>query len=373
MTKQDTLDALRAKLDAIDARLFEAIAARTQVVAEIGALKADDGRAIFDRDRERVVLERHLKLGAAAGVSPQVSQALSRVVLESSHAKQAEEVSVSAETKDFLLVGGLGGMGQLFQRELEVRGHSVDSVDLKDRHRLESATQRADIVVVCVPMGVAVDVASEVAPLMRPDALLCDINSLKLEICESMGRLANCEVMGLHPMFGPSVSSLLRQKVVACEVKGGPLGAWLCRELGQMGAEVVETDPMTHDRMMAVVQVLVHFNTMVTGEALRRSGARIEETLSYTSPIYRLELAFIGRLYAQNPDLYAEILMRNPASAEMRRHFLEATTAVHETVEKGDREAFVQLFRAAGASFADFGQEAMRISDDLIERLVSRA
>ena len=373
MSNQRDLDALREQLDTIDTQLFEAIAARTRVVAQIGALKAGDGRAIFDRDRERVVLERHLKLGEAAGVSPQVAQALSRVVLESSHAKQAEEISVSEEVKAFLLVGGLGGMGQLLQRELEARGHAVDCVDRVDQHRLQSAVQRADIVVVCVPMAVAVEVACEVAPWMRPDALLCDINSLKLEICESMGRLANCEVLGLHPMFGPSVSSLLRQKVVACEVKAGPLGAWLCRELGQMGAEVVETDPLTHDRMMAVVQVLVHFNTMVTGEALRRSGARIEETLSFTSPIYRLELAFIGRLYAQSPELYAEILMRNPASGEMRRHFLDASIAVHETVEKGDREAFVQLFRAAGVSFSDFGQEAMRISDDLIERLVSRA
>ncbi|MFP6599281.1 MAG: prephenate dehydrogenase dimerization domain-containing protein, partial [Deltaproteobacteria bacterium] len=93
-----------------------------------------------------------------------------------------------------------------------------------------------------------------------------------------------------------------------------------------------ESDPLTHDRMMAVVQVLVHFNTMVTGEALRLSGASIQESLAFTSPIYRLELAFIGRLFAQQPELYGEILMRNPVGGEMRAHFLAAAKVVNEVV-----------------------------------------
>ena len=125
--------------------------------------------------------------------------------------------------------------------------------------------------------------------------------------------------------------------------------------------------------MMAVVQVLVHFNTLVTGEALRASGAAIEESLDYTSPIYRLELAFIGRLFAQNPDLYAEILMRNPIGNRMRSHFLAAAKRVDEVVEMGDREAFEQLFVEIGAVFEEFGPEAMRLSDDVIARLVSQA
>ena len=41
------------------------------------------------------------------------------------------------------------------------------------------------------------------------------------------------------------------------------------------------------------------------------SGVGVEDSLRYTSPIYRLELAFVGRLFAQDPDLYGEIIRTN--------------------------------------------------------------
>jgi len=373
MTENSDLDGLRSELDALDAQLFEAVAARGRIVEAIGRIKRDSGQAVFDRHRERVVVERHLLHGQAAGLTSEESLMISRAILASSHRLQAEKVATATSTRRFLLVGGRGGMGQMLARELEDRGHSVDLLDQGESDRLALAVAASDVVMLCVPMAVAVEVASEVAPMMRPDALLCDINSLKLEICETMGRRAPCEVLGLHPMFGPTVGSMLRQKVVVCEVKGGPLGAWLRDEFGRMGAELVESDPMTHDKMMAVVQVLVHFNTLVTGEALRLFGANIEESLQFTSPIYRLELAFIGRLFAQSPELYAEILMRNPMGERVRSDFLAAAEEVNAVVHRGDREAFVALFDQAAESFSQFSTEAMRISDDLIERLVSQA
>ena len=373
MKNEQALFTLREALDAVDERLFQAVSDRSRVVAEIAALKGSSGKAVFDRDRERIVRQRHLELGTKADLPVAVSQAISRAVLSVSHAQQAAELSKSKSPRRFLIVGGRGGMGRFFARALQGRGHTVDSLDRGEEQRLALAVKAADVVLICVPMGSAVAVASQVAPLMRPDALLGDINSLKLEICEAMGRLAECEVLGLHPMFGPTVDSLLRQKVVVCDVKPGPLGKWLREELGRLGADLVESDPLTHDRMMAVVQVLVHFNTMVTGEALRRSGASVQESLAFTSPIYRLELAFVGRMFAQDPHLYAEILMRNPVGGEMRAHFLAAAQSVDALVEAGDREGFVSLFRSAGSTFAEFGQEAMRLSDDLIARLVSQA
>ncbi|MEC7241965.1 MAG: prephenate dehydrogenase/arogenate dehydrogenase family protein [Myxococcota bacterium] len=373
MTEKRDLQALRQELDELDAQLFEAVASRGRIVEAIGRLKRDSGQAVFDRNREKAVAERHRMQGQAAGLTVEESHMISRVVLASSHRLQAEKVSKATLTRRFLLIGGRGGMGQMFARELEDRGHVVDILDQGERARLPLAVGASDIVMICVPMAVAVEVAAEVAPLMRPGALLCDINSLKLEICETMGTGASCEVLGLHPMFGPTVSSMLRQKVVVCEVYGGPLGRWLRDELGRMGAELVESDPLTHDRMMAVVQVLVHFNTLVTGEALRLFGADIAESLQFTSPIYRLELAFLGRLFAQNPRLYAEILMRNPLGDRVRSDFLSAAARVNEVVHHGDREAFETLFNQAGESFAQFSTEAMRISDDLISRLVSQA
>ena len=65
--------------------------------------------------------------------------------------------------------------------------------------------------------------------------------------------------------------------------------------------------------------------------------------------------------------------MRNPVGNRVREDFLAAALRVNEVVQEGDRDAFVSLFNQAAESFAQFSTEAMRISDDLIERLVSQA
>ena len=72
-------------------------------------------------------------------------------------------------------------------------------------------------------------------------------------------------------------------------------------EFQSLGAETIKSEPKRHDQIMAVVQVLVHFRTLVMGEALRQSGIGIQESLHFTSPIYRLELAVVGRPLCAGP------------------------------------------------------------------------
>ena len=38
-------------------------------------------------------------------------------------------------------------------------------------------------------------------------------------------------------------------------------------------------------------------------------NVQLEQLLALSSPIYRLELAMVGRLFAQDPQLYADIIM----------------------------------------------------------------
>ena len=176
-------------------------------------------------------------------------------------------------------------------------------------------------------------------------------------------------VLGMHPMFGPSVKSLAGQKVILCPVRPGPLSERVTQELDRIGFELLETDPDTHDRMMAAVQVLVHFSTIVMAEALRRTSIPVRKTLEFTSPIYLLELAICGRLFAQDPDLYAQIEMENPHSQEVRRHFLEAAGTVNEIVSRGSVTQFRELFSSLSDYLEDFPAEAMDLSDGLIESL----
>lgn len=376
-TTHDPLTTLRRELDRLDAELLSRAARRQQVVREIQRVKAARGHSLFDRERERQVFERARQTAASLGLATGVADQLMRVLVEASHQLQADENLALARdatepARNILIVGGGGQMGQLLADILEARGHTLDILEKGDGRDRAAAVSKVDLTLLSVPMSEALDVARQIAPLVPPHAALADINSLKRDICRAMAEGCRGQVLGTHPMFGPTVSSLRRQKVVVCPVRPGPITDWFQRELEAIGAELIETTPEAHDRMMAAVQVLVHFRTLVMGDALRRSGVAVQDSLQFTSPIYRLELAVVGRLFTQDPDLYAEIEMSNPYGSEVREHFLDAARSFQAMVARGDRDGFRAAFRAVADYFADFGEEAMRLSDFLIDQLVSR-
>lgn len=364
---------LRRELDRLDEELLKTAARRDEIVTRIGRLKREAGRApLFDRDRERAVLERAEQRGRDLGLPAGAARQLLSVLIESSHDRQSLELDPDASTPPLklVIVGGAGNMGRRLSDAFTTRGHAVDAWDLGEHRDPSAVIGAADVVLVSVPMDRVVPVIADTAPLLRPDALLCDINSLKSDACKALAHTNAGEAVGLHPMFGPTVASLRRQKVVVCPVRPGPRTAQLLSELSAMGCELIESEPDTHDRMMAIVQVLVHYATLVMGETLRDSGVPIEDSLRYTSPIYRLELAFIGRLFAQAAPLYAEIEMTNPHGAEVRRRFVEAATTIGAIIDAGDRGRFERGFAKVSDYFKDFADESLRLSDDVIDYLV---
>lgn len=273
-------------------------------------------------------------------------------------------------SKRILIVGGSGRMGQMFQRFLSERGHQIDSLekdDVIEKKRISSA----DIVLIAVPMSIATQIARIVAPLLRPDALLLDINSLKSEICRTMKELCQGECLGLHPMFGPTVTNLHSQNFIVCPVRSGPLSQYFLGELKALGAVITYSSPERHDHMMGIIQVLVHFNTMVMGETLRKSDASISETLGFTSPIYKLELSLIGRLFAQDPALYQEILLKNPSGKMIRRLFFDSAAEMAEILDRNDKEAFQEHFMRCKEYFSNFAEDAMKLSDQIIEKVLA--
>ncbi|MCB0343655.1 MAG: bifunctional chorismate mutase/prephenate dehydrogenase [Bdellovibrionales bacterium] len=367
----ESLPELRKQLDLIDRELLECAQKRLAIVSKIFEAKAAEGVSLFDRERERQVFERARHAAKEVGLDPEVAESIMQALVYASHGLQqslGQQRETKADTR-FVIVGGKGQMGIKLSSWLVEQGFTVSALDKGDK--LEPAAfSAADVVILSVPMSEVVRVAQEVGPLLREDALLCDINSLKSEICSAMAESFGGEVLGLHPMFGPTVSSPRRQKVVACKVRDGERSAWMLGLLRRLGFEVIETTPEKHDRFMGVIQVLTHFSTMVMGRALERSGVTLDETLPFMSPIYRVELAFVGRLFAQDPELYASIEMDNKLGPELRRVFIESAAELKQICDEGNNVAFEKAFASIRDYFSAFSSEGMLLSDIIIDTVV---
>jgi chorismate mutase / prephenate dehydrogenase len=135
---------------------------------------------------------------------------------------------------------------------------------------------------------------------------------------------------------------------------------------------LVETSPEEHDEIMSIVQALRHFATFAFGQFLHSRGVLIARTLELSSPIYRLELAMVGRLFAQDPRLYAEIVFATPERLALLKDFIQSLQQNLALIEAGDKEEFIARFRKIAEWFGPFGEQAMRESTFLVDKLVHR-
>jgi prephenate dehydrogenase len=266
------------------------------------------------------------------------------------------------------IVGGLGAMGRWFHRVFEAVGLEVEVADRDTPLSNGELARRVDIVVVAVPIGVTAAVMQELLPALRADQLLVDLTSVKTPVVDLL-RSAPGEVLSLHPMFGPSAPSLEGQVVVVCPIRRGSRAPLLESVLREQGAILTETDPETHDRMMAVIQGVTHFQSIVAAHCLGTLGIDMDRSLEFASPVYRARIVMMGRILAQDPRLYAEIQTLNPYIPEVLEALLDSSRALLERVRTGDTAGVADMFSEAAGHLGSFKERALAESNRMIAAL----
>jgi chorismate mutase/prephenate dehydrogenase len=371
-----SLPVLRALIDAVDHDVLQLLSRRNGLVAEIAAYKRVHGVAIRDARREREIILDRRERSSGLGLSPEVIESIFRLVLWASRDRQASlraQVPMDIEPRTVAVVGGRGGMGRCMANLFADLGHAVMVADVDTPLTPEEAARTADVVVISVPIDITVDVIRKLGPLVRPDALLMDVTSVKTAPMEAMMTSSRSSVLGTHPLFGPSVHSLQGQRVALVAGRGDGWSRWLATMLEARGLTVVNTDAASHDRVMSIVQVLTHFATEVMGSTMSALGVPLEETLRFTSPVYLMELFMTARHFAQSPDLYASIQMSNPETEAITKQFVDVAERLRRDVLARDHDAVQRTFREVHEYFGEFTERALEESSFMIDRLVERS
>ncbi|MBW2974673.1 prephenate dehydrogenase/arogenate dehydrogenase family protein [Candidatus Woesearchaeota archaeon] len=278
------------------------------------------------------------------------------------------------EKKDLTIgiIGGTGQMGRWFRRFFEKNKYKVLIAGRKTELTPKECASKCDVVIISVPIDSTVKVISEVAPSVREDALLMDLTSLKKEPVEAMLKHSISAVIGAHPVFGPSVETIKNQTVVLCPSRPRQWLGWLRNVFEKEGALVRITTPEKHDKMMSIVQGVTHFSTICVAHTLKKLGIDVEESLHYTSPIYKLRMDIVGRLLNQDPRLYADIEMLNPENKKAMEEYIRSTRELLGIIKRKDRDEFIKFFNEGADFLGDFKKEATEYSDYLIEQLVKK-
>ena len=188
------------------------------------------------------------------------------------------------------IVGGTGQMGRWFETFFRDAGCRVIVSSRRTEISPEEMAKECDVVMISVPINETCKVIERVGPYVREDGVITDVTSIKEVPMKAMLEHSGAEVVGSHPVFGPSVKSMKGQTVVLCPARGDRWFRWLKDIYESHGAKVKISTPEEHDRMMGIIQCLRHFSTIVLGHAMMKLGADVKECLEFTSPIYRIRM-----------------------------------------------------------------------------------
>ena len=259
------------------------------------------------------------------------------------------------------IVGGYGEMGRWFERFLVEREIDVTLVGRSSKAHYADY----DLVVIAVPVDVTCDVIAEVAPQMKPGAVLFDITSVKKNPVKQMLISAppGVELLSVHPLFGPSMPDMEGQTVIVTPVRGERGRRFLISLFENAGAHIEELSADEHDHVMSVIQGLTHFGYIATGATLEALRFDVKRSRRFMSPVYEILIDFVGRILGQNPALYASIQMNTDRS--VREAFLTQCAALVEIINANDSAAFIATMKRAAKHFGD-AEPALKRSNKLI-------
>lgn len=267
------------------------------------------------------------------------------------------------------IIGGTGQMGQFFRRFFKKNNCRVLVSSRNTKLRPEECAKQSDVILVSVPIHATVSVVRKIGPYINKKSLLIDTTSVKKEPVKAMLKHSKCEVIGMHPVFGPNTPSVRNQTIVLCPARTKKWKKWLVGIFKKNRAIVKITTPEKHDKIMSVIQGLNHFSTLAVAHAAKSIGISIRESLEYTSPIYKLRMIMLGRILSQDPDLYAGIEMMNSNNKKALEEFLKSAKKLQEIIKAKNAKEFVKYFNECAESFGDFKEEAEKTSDYLIEKM----
>ncbi len=267
------------------------------------------------------------------------------------------------------IIGVNGRFGQLLKGFFEQLGCLVIGSDKKKSTGLSNTqvVEQSEVVIFSVPIKDTPAIIRSVLSEVRESQLLMDITSVKQPAVEAMLE-SKAQVVGLHPMFRPEVP-FDGQTVVACPARltAPNWKTWVVNMLAATRAQIKWSTPAEHDGYMTIVQVIPHLSNLTSALLITEAEVSVSESLSFTSPFYRVMFSLMGRLVSQSPDLYMSIVMENPETLTMLERRIAIEQRLMQMIREKDQAAFEELFVQANNHF---GPNITKEANELFMRIL---
>jgi cyclohexadieny/prephenate dehydrogenase len=232
------------------------------------------------------------------------------------------------------------------------------------------AVEGADLVIVCVPVGVCGAVAKEIGPHLKAGATISDVGSVKGSIVRDMGPHLPKTVhfVPAHPVAGTEHSGpdagfaqlFMNRWCILTPPQGTDAQAVdrLAAFWRLLGANVETMTPDHHDLVLAVTSHLPHLIAYtIVGTADELETVTRSEVLKFSAGGFR----DFTRIASSDPVMWRDVFLNNKeAVLEMLGRFNEDVSALTKAIRRGNGEALYEHFtrtRAIRRGIIEAGQD----------------
>jgi cyclohexadieny/prephenate dehydrogenase len=234
----------------------------------------------------------------------------------------------------------------------------------------EEAVAGADLVIVCIPVGVCGAVAKEIGPHLAAGATVSDVGSVKGSVVRDMGPHLpeNVHFIPAHPVAGTEHSGpdagfaeLFENRwCILTPPEGTDPEAVdkLAAFWRLLGAKVETMTPEHHDIVLAITSHIPHLIAYnIVGTAADVEEVTQSEVIKFSAGGFR----DFTRIAASDPVMWRDVFLNNKeAVLEMLGRFSEDLAALQRMIRWDDGSALEALFtrtRAIRRSIIEAGQD----------------
>lgn len=208
--------------------------------------------------------------------------------------------------------------------------------------------KKCDFVVLATPVDVILKLGEKIIPLMKKNAILIDVGSVKEKICEKLHPLCQrhgIKFVGCHPMAGSEKSGCMwsrenlfeKTNVLITPVTGTNRNAvkkvknfWR-----RLGATCFEITPARHDKFVALTSHLPHIISFSFARQFLKFASKNRQTGKFVAGSFR----DLTRTVKSNPFLWASIFNQNKENIKKHiRTFLKSVRWIEKNLSDSKLE-----------------------------------
>jgi cyclohexadieny/prephenate dehydrogenase len=241
-------------------------------------------------------------------------------------------------------------------------------------HVLETnaeAAKDADLVILCIPVGACGPVTQEIAPFLKPGAVVSDVGSVKGAVVREMAPFIpqGVHFVPAHPVAGTEHSGpdsgfaelFINRWCILTPPEGTDASAVekLRAFWSGLAARVEIMTPDHHDLVLAITSHLPHLIAYtIVGTADELEEVTSSEVIKFSAGGFR----DFTRIAASDPTMWRDVFLNNKeAVLEMLGTFNEDLSKLTRAIRRNDGEALFEHFsrtRAIRRGIVEIGQDS---------------